>query len=243
MIKVNISEGLIGDFLGSIPAVQALAKTNDVVCTYLPEVEELFDMTGLCKWKEEDDDKIVCTINLNCTDAWNIAIKKDLHMTQAYFECVGLPIPEAPVRADLSNPLDDVFGSPGFIHGKYIIAPFSRSLPDNQKLHYSVWDKLVSMSDKMFYVIGGRLDQKGFVRGDNVQELYGLPLCVIMYMIKRMPLISVISGPSHLSFHLGGINYLFDNQSCSMRWGVNPDAIKITDPIPTITAERIMEYL
>lgn len=95
-----------------------------------------------------------------------------------------------------------------------------------------------------FAVIGGSKDERGYINGSNVFEVYGESWDYIISLLCRCgSLVSVISGPSHLAFHLGIKNYLLDNQSLHMRWGVNPHAFKITDPIPTLTAERIMEFL
>ena len=236
MIKINMLDGLIGDFLGSVPAVQRFASRTDVCCTHHPEVRHLFEMTGLKEYK--DSYHISKEISIGCTYAWNIAIPKGLHMTQAYFPLVGLDIPDEPVKAEINVPKNVVRAY------DYIIAPFSRSLPEGQKVIVEEWQRLVDMlPDKKFCIIGSDSDPEWFVTGRNVTACYGQPLSFVLNLIQhaRDGLISVVSGPSHMAFHLGVKNYLITNQV--MAWGNNPDAKKIIHYIPDIRAEQIKEAI
>jgi hypothetical protein len=94
-----------------------------------------------------------------------------------------------------------------------------------------------------FCIIGHGRDERGFVTGNNVAEMYDEPLVKVINVMKnaRKGLISVVSGPSHLAFHLGVKNYLLTNQQ--MTWGNNPEAISVWDAIPDLKTERLMEVL
>ncbi|HRQ17714.1 MAG TPA: hypothetical protein PL085_11600 [Agriterribacter sp.] len=238
MIKVNALDGLIGDFLGCVPAIQALAKRESVCVTYHPEVKELFEMTGLTPY--DPAYHITKEITINCTDAWNIAIPKGLHMTQAYFPLLGLDIPGKPVRAELVS----VASLPKKYD--YVIAPFSRSLPDNQKWRIKSWVELArSMPANNFLMIGHSRDYSHPSARiiPNLYTLMGADFCDLIAVMEeaKKGLISIVSGPSHLAFHLGVKNYLITNQRDA--WGVNPDSVQIRDFIPDLKAETIKKVL
>ena len=99
------------------------------------------------------------------------------------------------------------------------------------------------MPESNFCIIGHARDPRNYIMGNNVSEMYNEPLVKVVNLLKsaKRGLISVVSGPSHLSFHLGVKNYLLSNQN--MKWGNNPEAIRIEDHIPDLKAERVMELL
>lgn len=258
--KVNLKDGLIGDFLGSIPAVQELARRTDVrISNVIPaELYPFFNASGLEPLKAFEDVLGWREVNLNCTLAWEVAIERNLHMTQAYFHLLGLPVPETPVKAQLTFPTKA--GAIGYKSFDYIIAPFSRSLPGTQRVNTEVWKELIESLKKDVLIIGHTRDLDaaldilgGYVSHDQYGAAYinsakGSALLggeftdvIELMKIAKGGLISVVSGPSHVAFHVGIKNYLITNQR--ELWGNNPDAVQIRESIPELTAETIMSYL
>lgn len=200
---------LIGDFIGTIPAMQSLQDSEFAIHDCMLE---LFEMAGLRRSFGTPD------ISFDLHGAFALADKEGLHMTQANYHFVGLPIPKEPQRASLEvlpMPVDKF---------DYIIAPFSRSLPEDQLWPY--WQQLVyRMPDKSFAVLGANSDNSGYISGKNVTPVFGQSFNYVSNLLLNSQLISVVTGISHLAHALGVKNYLFCAQYG--KWGVNPDAVKM----------------
>lgn len=228
--------GLIGDVLGSFPVLQQLNKDNKSFSVIAhEEVKWLYDLVPeipLCtcpKWQKE----------LEMDKAFQLACTHNLYMSQAYYPFMGYPIPEAPVKANLTVcerevPIYD-----------YVIAPYGRSAPQDQRWDYSKWTELIkSMPDKTFLVLGNTKQNKYWIKAENLSYGYDLDahtLCNVL-LKARYGCISIVTGISHLCFHLGVKNYLLTNQG-EEGWGINSDAVKITDHIPTLEVKTVLNIL
>lgn len=237
------TEGLIGDFLGTIPVMQALAKKTPLLVKYHPEAAQVIGLIpksyGIVWIKElpaiESDRWFK---RLNIQQAFQLAWDQGLYMSQTYFPQVGLPIPYPEPAADLTFPDMEV------PLADYVLAPFSRSLPDNEKWPQQEWNNLVKLlPDKKFVVIGSSANDPNFITGPNVQNMYGSPLAEVCNLMLKSKggLISVVSGPSHLAFHIGAKNILLTNQQSA--WGNNPRAVQVRDTLSTLKAEKLVKIL
>ncbi len=241
MTLLTCHDGLIGDFLGILPVVIELSKHENLHVNIHPEAESIFQLVPKkysIELQKQESDLYSKTVELNVSIAFNISNEHNYYMSQAHFAYLGLPVPDKPPKAELEF---EVTNEPAY---DYIIAPFSRSLPPDQRWPKEEWQRLVDlMFDNTFCVIGHDRDERNFVQGSNVVQMYNEPIVKVINILKqsRKGLISVVSGPSHLSFHLGVKNYLLTNQN--MTWGNNPEAVKIYDYIPELKAERLIEIL
>lgn len=242
MTLLTCNDGLIGDFLGMLPVVIELAKReNELHVNIHPEAEPLFQLVPKkynIKLQQKENSFYSKTLELNVSIAFNLSGEYNYYMSQLHFAYLGLPVPENPPKAELEFELTN---EPEY---DYVLAPFSRSLPPQQRWPKKNWQRLVDrMQDKSFCIIGHDRDERNFVEGANVTQMYSEPLLKVISTLKRSKngLISVVSGPSHLCFHLGVKNYLLTNQDRA--WGNNPDAVKIYDYIPELNAERLIEIL
>jgi len=179
-------------------------------------------------------------ITLSSSEAFQIAAKKNYYMTQAFMEQAGLEVPKVPPKAILDYQRVELKD-----RVDYLISPFARSLPENQKWSIEKWKELCKVfPDKIFGVLGNsKYDERNIWQNEkNVVPLYDYHFnTVCNYFINSKALISLVTGTSHLAFHLGVKNILLTNQN--MTWGNNPDAIKITDYIPNIKVEQVIEKL
>lgn len=243
MILINNLEGLIGDFLGTIPAMQKLSEKNKVVVKFNPEIEGLLDLIqskNLKKLTAISIDNIDKQITFSSSEAFGIATSNNWYMTQAFMKQAGLDIPKIAPKAKLIYNHSTIPIAPI----DYLISPFARSLPLDQKWQREKWQDLVkSMPDKKFGVLGNyKYDDPMYVNGRNVRIFYSLSFDVLCRLFKNSGcLISVVTGTSHLAFHLGVKNILLNNQDFA--WGTNPEAICIRDYIPDITVEQVKEKL
>lgn len=217
---------LIGDFLGTVPAMQAVGA--DVIVK--DSVFELFRMTGL-KQAFDNPDK---HFDLHASFAY--ADKNNLHMIQSNFAQIGLPVPKDVPRPKLT--FHEIYCK----KFDYVLAPFSRSLPKEQLWQREKWQALVNaMPEKSFCLMGSQThDDPEYVTGPNVTPMFGKSWTVVCNIMKRSQLISVVTGLSHLAYALEVKNYLFFNQG---RWGQNPDAVLMQKHIPDITVEEVMRTI
>ena len=245
MIYLDQPDGLIGDFLGTIPAMIHYAKQDDVEVKIHPEARQLLKLIPKKYDIKEFDGRVVAKTAykelhyFDVSKAFALAQEKGLYMSQAHFGVLGLPIPEVPPKAELEFP------ETRWPRVDYIISPFARSLPPEQKWSIENWQQLINeLPEYEFAVVGSSLhDEKGQLTGKNVLEYYDHPFVDVCNLFKNSEhgLISVITGTSHLAFHLGVKNYLLNNQG--KYWGVNPDAINITDEIPYLKPEDVIKVL
>ena len=241
--------GLIGDFVGTIPAMIELSKTlkEDDTLVVVPheEIYEIFDMIP-SKYKitrlptESYDQTKIKEFNL--TKAFGFATQHgNLHMIQSHYHFVGLPVPKNIPRPeleflDIDVPIYD-----------YVIAPFGRSLPDNQRWQKEKWYQLVtSLPDKKFAFFGNpHYDFTDYLVAPNVTPEFGRPFVEVANIMTKSKngLISVVTGPSHLSYALNVKNYLLEYQSPGMLWGINPEAKRITKQVDQISVAEVLWLL
>jgi hypothetical protein len=241
MIYIQNKEELIGDFLGTVPALQELAKTDKLVVQVTEGSRQLLPII-------DNPNDIVFTdvltgekkYTLDCQPAFSRATGNDWYMSQAFFEQLGLSVPSVAPKAKLKVEHIDV---PIY---DYIISPFARSLPEEQKWSRKNWQALIdSMVDKKFCVIGTmKYDERFYLNGsENVDTIFDKNFNYVCNLLLRSTrgLISVVTGTSHLAFHLGVKNWILNNQD--FKWGTNPDGISIRTPIPQLTVKEVRKYL
>lgn len=236
-------DGLIGDFLGTIPAMLEIAeKEYDVSVIIHSEAEKIFNIlprnSGLKRIYQPGPFEYSKTYTLDTSKAFEIANQKSLYMSQAYMAQAGLDIPSNPPRALFQI---DPVKVPEY---NIILVPFARSLPPQEKWSQIKWQTLVnSLPSVTFCVFGNSVhDPKGYITGPNVKDEYDNDfntVCNIMYKAKTV--ISVVTGISHLCFHLAVPNILLTNQS--MTWGNNPDAFQIKTPIPDLKVSEVLSKI
>ncbi|MGN6532889.1 MAG: hypothetical protein ACTHK0_14200 [Ginsengibacter sp.] len=241
MTLLICNDGLIGDFLGVLPVIIDLSKRDELHVQIHPEATAIFSMIPKkynIKLQEREDAFYDVILKLDISRAFTISSENNYYMSQAHFAFLGLEVPETPLKAELE------FEQFEMCPYDYIIAPFSRSLPACQCWLREEWQRLTDlMPERSFCIIGHNRDPRNYITGPNVSEMYNEPLVKVVNLLKSVQggLISVVSGPSHLSFHLGVKNYLLTNQN--MKWGNNPEAITIQDYIPELKAEKVLEIL
>jgi len=247
MILLN-SIGLIGDAIGSLPATYALATAHanqNIYCYFAHK--QIFGMIppkySNIKPIEVLDGPHLDVRQFDLTGAFAYATYNNLHMTQAHFKFLGLPVPSIPIRPELHIIEDQNYT---FDYGDidYAIAPFSRSLPEDQKWPKHKWQQLVdSMPDKKFLLFGdSRHDNRILIHGVNVSYMFDFPLNSVAQQMQKLKsgVISVVTGISHMAHALKVKNYLLE---CQGSWGVNPDAIRIHAPVHQISVEEVQQLL
>lgn len=249
MPKILLSDvPLIGDCLGTIPAVIALAQTVDkLVLVPHParwDLAEMIPQKHGIQLGGLHSANIDYTIRVgpDDTEAYFYAHENKLHMTAAHHHFLGLPTPPAPVRPELEFP--DI-AVPRY---DYILSPFSRSLPEEQLWPAWKWAQLVGMLPKKKFAFFGnpQYDIPGqslvwhmLMVHKNVQPEFGRPLAELANIMQKSgPCISVTNGISHLSFALGTGNILLFGQDTP--WGKNPDATIIQGLVPDISVEQVL---
>jgi hypothetical protein len=160
-------------------------------------------------------------------------------MSQAHYPFMGYPIPSEPVKAQLT--IQDV----KTVQYDYVIAPFGRSAPEEQKWPLSKWFELInSMPDYTFAILGNsKYDEIKDEYADNAILRFDLNAHELANTLLKAKYgcISIVTGISHFCYHLGVKNFLLANQG--MTWGLNPESVRIDDPIPTLSVHRLYEIL
>lgn len=234
--------GLIGDTLGTFPVLQQLNKDHENFSVIVnEEVKWLYDLVpeiAICtcpKWDKE----------LNVNQAFKMANMHNLYMSQAFYPFMGYPIPSEPVKAEL-RALD--VRTKETVDYDYVFAPFGRSAPQEQK-----WDTLkwVELAENLYpakiLIIGSSKHDKGEFEmaflTDNVTIKYDLDIHTLCNALQNAKhgCISIVTGISHLCYHLGVKNYLLANQG--MTWGIQPEAVVIDDHIPTLEVKTVYDVI
>lgn len=235
-VVIRNDNHLIGDFIGTIPAMIEMAKGSPVEVICPDATAELLAMIpqkyGIRRAGAVDPDK---AFDLHGAFALADGAKK-LHMIQANFHFMGLPIPEDIPVPELQITPEDV---PEF---DYILSPFSRSLPEGEKWQQDKWQALVNaIPGKRFALLGSsRHDDANYLTG--VTPIFDQSMNYVANVLQRARdgLISVVTGTSHLAYALRVKNYLFFNQGL---WGKNPDAILLDRPIRDISVQEVIQKL
>lgn len=250
--RIENKEGLIGDFLGTVPAILSLAEENELqVCIMQPEAEGMADFF----FGSNPNIKLAighktstCNAEMHCLRAFNHAQRFGMHMTQAFADLLYKDLRlETPAKFKMGAvkawPTDFIVGKhPPFTgHASYItIAPCSRSLGIHERLPMFEWAKFLHAADRTqkYVVLYHERDEQGimiikeqlyildgFKIRDNVHYVKADGFVHLARLIAGSEyLISVVSGPSHIAFHSGIKNVLLTQQT---GWGVNPDATRI----------------
>lgn len=239
-LVIRNDNDLIGDFIGTIPAMQEMAKGGPVEVICKDGVAELLEMAGLSRhssWMFSDSFDGIGDRTFDLHGAFALAAKESLHMTQANFKAMGLPIPK-----DVLRPFLQVGPDPRMsVAYDYILSPFSRSLPENERWPKERWAELVkAMPDKKFAMVGGPNDDPDYIPGTSVIFGHSFEYLSMLLLNVRHGLISVVTGTSHLAHALGARNFLFCNQGA---WGKNPDALIFPGTIPSITVSQVVQNL
>lgn len=218
---------LIGDFIGTVPAMQALGA--DVIIK--DHMAELFEMTGLTRSYSDMPD-----ISFDLHGAFALAGRENLHMIQANYPFVGLPTP-----ANIPRPILNVqdVECPVF---DYIIAPFGRSAPAHEKWSLGKWQELInSQPDKKFCVVGvSQNDPIDILQNVHIAFDCSMQLLCNLLQKSKHGCISIVTGISHLCYALNVKNYVLFNQGA---WGKNPEASLIQKNIPDITVNDMINFL
>ena len=98
-------------------------------------------------------------------------------------------------------------------------------------------------SNKEFIVLGNsKYDEYDFITAPNCIDFYDHSLSIVSSMLKSSNgLISLVTGTSHLAFHLGVRNIVLNNQN--MLWGRNPDGIHIETDIQKLKPIELAQYV
>jgi SAM-dependent methyltransferase len=231
---------LIGDFLGITPALIEFSKNYNVFVDTKDEIDGLVELLkphGINKKTNDEVMDKVITVDLSA--AFVKAHESGWYMTQALMHNVGLPVVSPPPKAKLF-----FLSNSGVQCYDYLISPFSRCLPTEERWSQANWQKLVNLCpNNTFGLLGNsKHDDKNFVVGKNVYPVFDLPFSALCELFsKHQLLISVVTGTSHLAFHLGVKNIVLTTQNG--QWGVNPDAFCIKKELRTITAEEVIAWI
>ena len=228
--------GLIGDTLGTFPVLQQLNKDHEHFSVIvLEEVKWLYELVPelkLCECSRHDKE-------LNISGAFTLSHQHNLFMSQAHYPFMGYPIPPEPVKAELTIIDVDV---PVY---DYVIAPYGRSAPNEQKWSMDKWIELInSMPEYSFAILGNsKYDDFAYPIPENVSLLFDLSAMELCNVLQKANYgcISIVTGISHFCYHLNVTNYLIANQG--MTWGLQPDAIIIDDHIPTLPVQKVYDVL
>lgn len=235
--------GLIGDFIGTIPVMIHLASKSPEglqVAGVWSEIREIFGMIP-SKYKiTEALSEQGADHKLDLEEAFRIASVRGLHMTQAHFAVLGLDVPDKPVRPELEIEMN---GAPIKMKGDYIISPFSRSLPEDQRWPSQYWQELVdTMDDKQFILLGSqkRGDDFNYIMGDNVSKFFDCSFNYVAALLENnRNLIGLVSGLSHMAYALNVNTWLLAGQTGA--WGLNPEATMI--PVAGLKPEDLIDIL
>lgn len=256
---INNKEGLIGDFLGTVPVMQEIALRHDGANVIIhPEAEGLFALIPedyKLNRVYEDKGEYENSYKIDSSIAFGIGCQAGLYMSQAHFKYFGFPVPKEAPKAHLKY----IYNSYGSNHVcDFLVSPFARSLPEDQKWSKENWLTLFSLfPTKKFGILGNSkyddpdyfIDTRDAVypegaysKPGNIINIYNAPFDTLCGIFKSTgTLISVVTGTSHLAFHLGVKNILLSSQQ--MSWGNNPDAIRINKNVQDITVKEVVDKL
>lgn len=230
---------LIGDLVNTLPVMTDLSNKYEGlrVMQSLDEGKWIYPLIPKDKNISLVPEDNVCSLMMDLVAAFKFGSENDQHMSQCHHHLFGLPTPARPIRPKLEVPDIDV---PIY---DYIFAPFSRSLPADQKWPIKNWIELLTDLTR----VGFRVAVFGNSKYDSPLEFgsyseFDRPMIEVLSMIKkcRQGVISVVTGISHLAYAMNTKNYLFCNQGA---WGKNPDAICLETYIPKITSDEVLTLI
>jgi hypothetical protein len=148
-----------------------------------------------------------------------------IHMTQVNFQYANIKIPKKPIRPELQIPYIKTESY------DYLLAPYAYSLNESEFLQDKVWQTLIdAFPDKKFGIFGQQKYDNKKLSGKNLIYIFDKSYAEVANIMRRSgPLISVVTGLSHLAFALGTPHIQLTNQSF---WSINPNAIAIVESKP-----------
>jgi hypothetical protein len=243
-ILIKNSPGLIGDFLGFVPALQRVSLHNQV---YLEKTEVLQKFYNLIKkdiynfyyYENQEIDKIIFA-NTDEVSANN----KNKYMSGEYlnfiFNQFNIDIHEHAPKIDFNFLLTD---TPEKFD--YLIAPYGRSAPIEQKISLDIWKKFFNKKNNFIFGVLGDSRNDNFDIFNNMQNVIKVFdndfNSVYNKMKNSKGVISIVTGITHFCYHAKIPNILFSNQFAN--WGNNPEARTIIKNIPNISVNDIEEAL
>lgn len=229
----------IGDFLGLTPALIELSKSYNVFLDTPPKLDSLIELLKPNNIQRvQGDINFNRHIHVNLQGAFLRSIPPNWHMTQSFMHQIGFTVPLTPIKTQLSFPI-----IPTFLYD-FLISPFARSIPTDEKWQQEKWQYLVNkLPDKRFALLGdSSVDNKNYVSGKNVDTVFDSSFQVLCNLFKNCRcLISVVTGTSHLAYHLSVRNILLNNQNKA--WGVNPEALKIHKRVINISVDEVLAII
>lgn len=242
---LNNPDGLIGDFLGTIPVMQYMSSSYNALHVIIhPEAEKIFRLIPskyniIRTYHREHPDHLYDEeLSLDISKAFSVASQKNLYMSQTHFDVLGYYVPQVAPKADLEIvPIE----CPEY---DFLLAPFARSLPPQERWSQARWQKLVdALPHLRFGLLGtAATDSPDYLKGYNVTAEFDHNFNYVSNLLRKSKgVISVVTGISHLCFHLGVPNILLNNQNFT--WGTNPEAINIRTPIPELMASTVVEKI
>jgi hypothetical protein len=250
MVTIENPVTPIGDALGTVPAMLAVAKNcqengehlrvrwtpNPLAYWAYNLMPKKYDV----EWILSDDALENPTHQINLTTTAHYSSQHGLYMTQGFFKDVGLPIPSTPPRAELEVDESTKVG----ILGDVGLSPFSRCLPTHEKWPQQQWQRLVdAFPDVRFLLYGDeRYDDPRYVTGPNVIPFFGYTVQQLVISIRDLPkcVISVSTGTSHIAHAVQQKNILLISQG---PFAKNPDAIKIERHVEGIAFDLVRDAL
>lgn len=231
------SIGLIGDLVNTFGILKDLTSSQNVSIIKPVETDWFYDLiTPTVKFKYTESDSKYSDLDLG--KAFQYGCANNLHMSQCYHVQFGLPTPEHPIRPELNVPDVEV---PIY---DYILAPFSRSLPEEQKWSLHKWQELGWQLEKQGYSVcvfgNSKYDQSTF----GLTNEYDRPMNEVLNIIKkcRKGVVSIVTGISHLAYAMNTKNILLSGQGDS-GWGINPDGYIITGMVCDFTKEQVLRII
>lgn len=242
-MQLRNDSNLVGDVLGTTPMMIDLAKANNGLEVFqtLDEGKWIYDLIpqkyNIKLIDNLDEEKGYWSPDLS--EAFAFSHEINGHMTQCWHHQVELQTPLNPIRPELVIPETKMRGY------DYVLAPFGRSAPDDQKWQNEKWqqliDNLIKDGNSVCVIGNPKLDFKD--QFYNCTLVFDRTLAEIGDLLKKCNkgCISIVTGISQYCFALGTKNYVFCNQSGM--WGQNPDGINIETYIPRITVEKMMDFI
>jgi hypothetical protein len=230
---------LIGDFLGISPTLIEFSKNYNVFIDTISKIDSLVELLKPYRIERFKNDVIIHHhFHSHMDQAYLKSQHNGWYMTQAFMDDLGLPVPPLPPKANL------VFPEIPVKQYDYLLSPFARSLVPEDKWQQGNWQQLIhELPNKKFALLGDSShDDKNYVTGQNVDVVFDQPFSEVCNLFKSCTaLISVVTGTSHLAFHLGVNNILLVNQN--MTWGINPNAFCIKKPVTSIDVHNVVSFI
>jgi ADP-heptose:LPS heptosyltransferase len=236
-------EGLIGDTLSTVPVMIDLAKEFnglDVLATngFGHWIYDLIPSKYNIRRIEALDDSQY-TMELNISDAFAFSHEDNMYMSQCYHHQVGLLTPSQPPKPELDVPESK--------HQSYdwILAPFGRSAPEDQKWQNEKWQQLIyKLKEK-----GDSVCVFGNSTYDFKDQFYDCTLIFDRTMVEVLDIlrkakkgcISIMTGISHACFAMDTPNYILCNQWGN--WGRIPTGKFLETYIPEITVDDVLNFI